>query len=89
MSKSGKRSILVKDPGKFTDIQRFFLSYSRIWAQNIRDKEILRLTKEDVHSLGKFRVNGPLSNMEEFHRAFNVKPGDNMFRSAKTRAKIW
>ena len=54
LKKSRKRSILVKDPGKFTDIQRFFLSYSRIWAQNIRDKEILRLTKEDVHSLGKF-----------------------------------
>jgi len=75
--------------GSFTGIQKFFLSYSRIWAQNIRYKELIRLTKEDVHSIGKLRVNGPLSNMEEFHRAFNVKPGDKMYISSKKRARIW
>ena len=40
----------------FTPDQRFFLAYAHLWAQNIRDKEIVRRTKEDVHSLGHFRV---------------------------------
>ncbi len=73
----------------FTPEQRFFLAYSHVWAQNIRDAEILRRTKEDVHSLGKFRVNGPLPQMPEFHAAFDVKEGDAMFIPAAERAVIW
>ena len=63
----------------FTPNQRFFLSYGHIWAQNIRDEEKLRLTKVDVHSLGRYRVLGPLRNMPEFYSAFNIKEGDYMY----------
>lgn len=73
----------------FTPDQRFFLSYAHIWAQNIRDKEIIRRTKEDVHSLGHFRVVGPLRNLPEFYQAFNVKEGDPMFLNESDRAVIW
>ena len=73
----------------FTPDQRFFLAYAHLWAQNIRDKEIVRRTKEDVHSLGRFRVMGPLRNMPEFHKAFNVKEGDYMFLNESARAVIW
>jgi putative endopeptidase len=73
----------------FTPDQRFFLAYAHLWAQNIRDKEIIRRTKEDVHSLGRFRVLGPLRNMPEFHQAFNVKEGDYMYLSEADRAMIW
>lgn len=73
----------------FTPDQRFFLAYAHLWAQNIRDKEIVRRTKEDVHSLGRFRVLGPLRNMPEFHAAFNVKDGDYMFLNENERAVIW
>ncbi len=73
----------------FTPDQRFFLGYAHVWAQNIREQEILRRTKEDVHSLGRFRVNGPLRNMPEFYKAFEVKPGDPMFLSEEERAVIW
>ncbi|HET6557842.1 MAG TPA: M13 family metallopeptidase, partial [Prolixibacteraceae bacterium] len=73
----------------FTPEQRFFLAYAHVWAQNIRDKEIVRRTKEDVHSLGRFRVIGPLRNMPEFHKAFNVKEGDYMYLSESERAVIW
>lgn len=80
------------NPGKidgFTPEQRFFLAYAHVWGQNIRDQEILRRTKEDVHSLGRFRVNGPLPNMPEFHAAFNIKEGDKMYLPADKRAVIW
>ena len=73
----------------FTPDKRFFLSYAHIWAQNIRDKEIIRRTKEDVHSLGHFRVLGPLRNLPEFYQAFNVKEGDDMFLKESDRAMIW
>ncbi len=73
----------------FTPDQRFFLAYAHLWAQNIRDKEIVRRTQTDVHSLGRFRVLGPLRNMPEFHKAFNVKEGDFMFLNVGDRAAIW
>lgn len=73
----------------FTPDQRFFLAYAHLWAQNIRDKEIVRRTKEDVHSLGRFRVIGPLRNMPEFHKAFDVKEGDYMYLNEADRAVIW
>lgn len=73
----------------FTPDQRFFLAYAHLWANNVRDKEIVRLTKEDVHSLGRLRVLGPLRNMPEFYAAFDVKEGDNMYLPEDERAKIW
>jgi putative endopeptidase len=73
----------------YTPRQRFFLSWARVWAQNIRDEEILRRTKEDVHSLGVHRVNGPLVNMDVFYKAFNVSREDEMYLPEDKRAKIW
>ena len=73
----------------FTPDQRFYLAYAHVWAQNIRDKEILRRTKEDVHALGKFRVLGPLKNIPEFYAAFDIKPGQPMYLDEAYRAKIW
>ena len=80
---------LQKKIDGFTAAQRFFLSYAHIWAQNIRDAEILRRTQVDVHSLGRFRVNGPLPNVEAWYKAFDVKPGDKMYMPPKERAIIW
>ncbi|WP_255434097.1 M13 family metallopeptidase [Carboxylicivirga sp. M1479] len=85
----------IKDKGEvadidgFTDEQRFFLGYSRVWAQNIRDKEILRLTKVDVHSLGVNRVNGPLPNLQQFYDAFNLDANAALFIAPENRASIW
>lgn len=73
----------------FTPDQRFFLAYAHLWAQNIRDKEIIRRTKEDPHSLGRFRVLGPLRNMPQFYQAFDVKEGDYMYLKEADRAVIW
>jgi putative endopeptidase len=73
----------------FTPDQRFFLAYAHLWAQNIRDKEIVRRTKDDVHALGRLRVLGPLRNLPEFDQAFNVKEGDYMYLKPEDRAVIW
>jgi putative endopeptidase len=73
----------------YTPDQRFFLAWARVWAQNIRDKEILRRTKEDVHSLGVHRVNGPLVNVDAFYEAFNITKDDKLYIPDDKRAKIW
>ncbi len=75
--------------GGFTPEQRFFLAYAHVWANHTREREMLRLTQEGVHSLGHFRVNGPLRNMPEFHHAFGVRDGDFMYLSDDERAMIW
>ena len=73
----------------FTDEQRFYLSYAGLWAQNIRKEEILRLTKVDPHSLGKWRVNAALRNMDAFYKAFNINPCDKMYMTPEERVLIW
>ena len=73
----------------FTPDQRFYLAYANVWAGNIREAEILKRTKTDPHSLGKWRVNASLRNIEPFFRAFGIQEGDPMFRPARERVVIW
>ncbi|HXT40160.1 MAG TPA: M13 family metallopeptidase [Candidatus Angelobacter sp.] len=86
---------LAKDPSKrkaidgFTPEQRFFLSLAQIWRTNWREDELKRRLTVDPHSPGQFRAIGPHVNMEEFYKAFDIKPGDPMYRPAELRAKIW
>jgi putative endopeptidase len=89
LKKAWEKSARQSDIDGFTPEQRFFLAYAHLWANNIREKEIIRLTKEDVHSLGINRVNGPLPNVESFHKAFNIKEGDAMYLPENERASIW
>ena len=72
----------------FTAEQRFYLAYAALWGQNIRDEEIARLTKLDVHSLGKNRVNATLKNLATFYEAFNITEGA-MFLPEEERIVIW
>lgn len=73
----------------FTNEQRFYLGYASIWAGNIRPEEILRLTKIDPHSLGKWRVNAALRNIDPFYAAFAIKEGDPMYMPPADRVLIW
>ena len=73
----------------FTHEQRFYLGYANLWAQNVRPQEIIRRTKTDVHSLGKWRVNGALRNIDDFYTAFGIKEGDAMYMAPEERINIW
>ena len=72
----------------FTPEQRFYLAYAQLWAQNIRDEEIARLTKLDVHSLGKWRVDATLRNLQDFYDAFSITDGA-MYMPVEERVIIW
>lgn len=73
----------------FTPDQRFYLSYANVWAGNIRDAEILSRTKTDSHSLGRWRVNQTVRNIQPFFNAFGIKEGDKMWLAPTDRVIIW
>ncbi|MFV0589157.1 M13 family metallopeptidase [Bacteroides reticulotermitis] len=73
----------------FTPEQRFFLSYANVWAGNIRPEEILRLTKLDPHSLGKWRVDGALPHIGAWYEAFQITDKDPLYLPVEKRVSIW
>jgi predicted metalloendopeptidase len=75
--------------GGYTPEQRFFLSWATVWHENLRPETARLLVNTDPHSPAKFRVNGPLSNLQEFATAFEVPEGAPMRRPAGERVVIW
>ena len=78
-----------EDIDGFTGEQRFYIGYATLWAQNITDQEKERLTKVDVHSLGRNRVNATLRNIQSFYDAFNITEKDAMYLPVEERVTIW
>ena len=73
----------------FTPAQRFFLAYANVWAGNIRPEEILQRTKSDPHSLGRWRVNGALPQIDAWYEAWNVTPESPLYVAPENRVSIW
>ena len=73
----------------FTPEQRFFLAYAGVWRSKIRDEEQKLRLNVDPHSPSHFRVNGPLSDLPEFAKAFDVPDNAPMVRPADKRVNIW
>jgi putative endopeptidase len=71
----------------FTPEQRFFLGYARARAANMTIEQQRNVVLTNPHPISKFRVNGPVSNMPQFARAFQCKAGDPMVRA--TSCAIW
>jgi len=73
----------------FSPEQRFFLGWAQGWGRKYRPEAARNMTLTDPHPLGKFRVNGPISNMPQFAEAFSCKAGDPMVRPAESRCQVW
>ena len=73
----------------FTPEQRFFLSYAQVWREAVRPASMRTQVQTDPHAPGEWRVNGPLSNLPEFAKAFGCHDGDTMVRVEDKRARIW
>jgi putative endopeptidase len=85
-----EKSIEAKRPPSldgFTPEQRFFLGWAQVWGANLRPEYARLMANSNPHPISRFRVNGPLSNMELFARAFGCKKGDAMVR--ENACKIW
>ncbi|RYY36817.1 MAG: M13 family peptidase [Sphingobacteriaceae bacterium] len=73
----------------FTPDQRFFLGFAQVWRIKTADESMRVRITTDPHSPEEFRVNGTVSNMPAFYKAFNIKPGDKMYRADKDLVKVW
>jgi putative endopeptidase len=87
----GRKSVTERNQkiDGFTPQQRFFLSWAQNWRNNTRRETIRLLLQIDPHSPGKFRVNGPFSNLREFAHAFDIPDGSPMVRPPDERVQIW
>ncbi|CAN1484621.1 PepO Predicted metalloendopeptidase [Flavobacteriaceae bacterium] len=87
-----KKTSQYKNNEKISNLtpdQRYFLAYGYAWMINLKDEALATQIMTDVHAPAQFRINGPLSNMPEFYKAFNVKAGDKMFQPDLLRVVIW
>ena len=72
-----------------TGDQRFFLAFAQCWRGKAREAAIRQQVATDPHSPRRFRLIGPVRNMEEWYQAFGVKAGDALYIAPEARAKIW
>jgi putative endopeptidase len=73
----------------YTARQRFFLSWASAWRENAKKERQIQLVTVDPHGPNEYRGNAPLTNMEAFFDAFDIKEGDEMFRKIQDRVNIW
>ena len=69
--------------------QRFFIAYGYSWQTKTREGALRAQLLADPHSPATFRVNGVVRNMDEWYRAFDVKPGDKLYLAPGERVHIW
>ncbi|MBC7509053.1 MAG: M13 family metallopeptidase [Ferruginibacter sp.] len=73
----------------FTPDQRFFISIARIWRVKTKDEFMRMYVNTNPHSPARWRVNAPLMNFTPFYNAFNVQPGDKMYKPENERITVW
>jgi putative endopeptidase len=73
----------------FTGDQRFFMGIAQVWRYKARDEALRNQLLTDAHSPGMFRAFVPLTNFDPWYKAFNVQPGDKLYRPPQDRVKIW
>jgi len=71
----------------FTPEQRFFVAFGQSWCENARPERERLLAQTNPHAPPRYRVNGVVSNMPEFQKAFSCKAGDPMVRQNVCR--VW
>lgn len=73
----------------FTPDQRFFLAWAQVWRGNILPETAAQLIKTDPHSPGPYRTIGAPVNMDAWYQAFDVKPGDKLYKKPEDRIRMW
>ena len=72
-----------------TGDQRFFLAYAQVWREKQREDALRSQVTSDPHSPGRFRVLGPIRNVDAWYQAFGITPGSSMYIPPEKRAHIW
>jgi len=86
LSLGGKQAPVIDG---FTGDQRFFIGWAQGWARKYRDDEMRKRLLIDPHSPSEYRTNAVVTNVPMFFQAFDIKPGDKMYRAPEERVTIW
>jgi len=73
----------------FTGDQRFFMAWAQVWRNKSRDQFVRQQLQTDSHSPANYRANGTVRNFDEWYKAFNVQPGDELYLPPEKRIRIW
>jgi endothelin-converting enzyme/putative endopeptidase len=83
--------VLATSPEKpkdgFTPEQRFYLGWGQIWCENETPEATRLLALTNEHADPKYRVNGVVSNIPDFAKAFGCKPNAPMVR--QNACRVW
>ena len=69
--------------------QEFFINWATIWRMKATEQYMQLLLSIDVHAPQKLRANIQAENLDDFYTAFDIKPGDEMYRVPEDRVHIW
>lgn len=83
----GQTSKTGENPNGLSAEQRFFISFGQMWCENATPEYLRYLVQTDQHSPTTYRVNGAVSNMPEFTKAFDCGCGQPMVRANACR--VW
>ncbi len=86
MSLNGKEAPALDG---LTGKQRVFLGWAQVWRSKAREDSLRQQVATDPHSPGRFRLYGPVRNIDAWYDAFGVKQGDKLYIAPEKRAKIW
>jgi len=73
----------------FTPDQRFFLSWAQVWRSSQRPEAAAQRILTDPHSPEQYRAAAPVTNIDAWYAAFNVQPGDKMYKKPEDRIHVW
>jgi putative endopeptidase len=85
-TKQGKSNVKIDG---LTPDQRFFLSFAQVWRGSARPETAAQLVLVDPHSPGQYRAYGAAVNMDAWYKAFNVQPGDKLYKKPEDIIKVW
>ncbi len=86
MSLGGKEAPVIDG---FTGDQRFFMGWAQVWRSKTREAKARQLLMTDPHSPPHYRIDGIVRNFDEWYKAFDVKPGDELYLPPEKRVRIW
>lgn len=86
MSLNGKEAPVIDG---FTGDQRFFMGWAQVWRSKVREAQARAFLVTDPHSPPHYRINGIVRNFAEWYKAFDVKPGDELYLAPEDRVRIW
>jgi putative endopeptidase len=87
--KKTKEGHSTKKIDGFTPDQRFFLSWAQVWRSSQLPDAAAQRILTDPHSPEQYRANAPITNIDAWYAAFNIKPGDKMYKKPEDRIKVW